>query len=84
MTVAFYVNAASGKEFVPIVIGRDAKPRCFKYLKNPSRPAGLAYYSNQKAWMTTDVMNDILMKINVNLKKNNFIHPMTLSFVTNS
>ena len=65
----FFVNAAGFKEHVPVVIGKAAKPRCFKNLKNPNRPAGLAYYSNKKSWMTTNVMNDVLANINRNLRK---------------
>lgn len=68
LTIAFFVNAAGGKEFVPVVIGKAAKPRCFKHLTNPKKPAGLVYYSNKKAWMTGDIMNDVLKTINCQLK----------------
>ena len=33
LTIAFFVNAAGGKE-QPIVIGKSAKPRCFKGIRN--------------------------------------------------
>ena len=39
LTVALFVNAAGGKE-LPVVIGKSAKPICFKGLKNVRKPAG--------------------------------------------
>ena len=55
----FFANAAGGKE-QPIVIGKAAKPRCFKgIIKDPKKPEGIYYYSNPKAWMNTEVMTDI-------------------------
>ena len=35
LTIAFFVNAAGGKE-PPVVIGRVAKPTCFKVIKKNS------------------------------------------------
>ena len=37
LTWAFFANAAGGKED-PVVIGKAAKPRCFKNLQNINRP----------------------------------------------
>jgi len=51
----FFANAAGGKE-LSIVIGKAAKPRCFKGISNPKKPAGTPYYSSSNAWMTTDIM----------------------------
>ena len=62
LTVALFVNAAGGKE-LPVVIGKSAKPRCFKGLKNIRKPAGVPYYSNKRAWMNTEVMNNILTAV---------------------
>ena len=67
-TWAFFVNAAGEKED-PIVIGRYAKPRCFASLTNNKRPYGCWYYSNNKAWMTTEVMKEVLEKLNAKLKR---------------
>ena len=50
ITVALFANAAGGKE-LPVVIGKAAKPRCFKGLSDMENPAGIPYYSNPKAWM---------------------------------
>ena len=63
-----FANAAGGKE-KPIVIGKAAKPRCFKGIKDPKKPEGIPYYSNSKAWMNTEVMSDILTTLNKQLVK---------------
>ena len=44
----------------PIVIWRSKKPRCFKRVKDISRPHGVHYFANTKAWMTTEIMQKIL------------------------
>jgi hypothetical protein len=41
---------------VPIVIGKSAKPRCFKNVKK----LPVAYYANSKAWMTLEIFRDFL------------------------
>ena len=69
-TWAFFVNAAGGKED-PIVIGKSAKPRCFKHIKDKTRPCKCSYFSNNKAWMNTDIMKDILFKLNRRLSRKN-------------
>ena len=43
---------------------RSKKPRCFKNIKSLSRPHGIYYYSNAKAWMTTEIMTSVLGEIN--------------------
>ena len=63
LTIAFFANAAGGKE-QPIVIGRAAKPRCFKGIRNQKKPEGIPYHANPKAWMTTHLMTDILTVLN--------------------
>ena len=55
LTISFLVNAAGDKE-VPVVIGKAAKPRCFKGLNDVAKPLGITYYSNPKSWMTTEDM----------------------------
>ena len=65
-TWAFFVNAAGEKED-PIVIEKYAKPRCFKNLKDIKRPYRCCYFSNTKAWMTTEVMNEVLSRLNAAL-----------------
>ena len=48
----------------PVVIWRSAKPRCFKKLINPKRPYDVHYYSSQKSWMVSKIMDSVLTKIN--------------------
>ena len=58
VTVAFFVNAAGGKES-PVLIGKNKKPRCFSKLKDASHPCGAHYLSNDKAWMRTEIITDM-------------------------
>ena len=69
-TWAFFVNAAGDKED-PIVIGKSVKPRCFKHLKDKTRPSKCNYFSNAKAWMNTGIMTEVLSKLNRRLKRKN-------------
>ena len=64
LTIAFFVSAAGEKVIEPIVIWRSAKPSCFKKLPNPKRPYDVHYYSSPKAWMTSEIMESVLTKIN--------------------
>ena len=66
LTIAFIANAAGEKE-VPIVIGKAAKPRCFKGIRDLSNSLGIPYYSQPKAWMSSEIMEDILRKLNKRL-----------------
>ncbi|XP_068704538.1 tigger transposable element-derived protein 6-like [Montipora foliosa] len=70
VTVAFFVNAAGGKES-PVLIGKSKKPCCFSKLKDTSHPCGAHYFSNDKAWMRTEIMTDILTKLNTRMKRDN-------------
>ena len=65
-TWAFFVNAAGGKED-PIVIGRYLKPHCFKNLNDSKRPYQCCYFANSKAWMTKEIMADVLSQLNETL-----------------
>ena len=67
-TLAFFVNAAGGKE-QPIVIGKSQKPGCFKKLENKTSPCNCQYFSNSKAWMNTEIMSEVLSKLNRRLKR---------------
>ena len=44
LTVAFFANATGDKE-PPIVLGKAAKPRCFKGIRNLKKPHGVPYYA---------------------------------------
>ncbi len=60
-TVALIVNADGEKE-APIVIWKFEKPRCFKGVNVSCLP--VQYYSPPKAWMTSEIMDKILTKLN--------------------
>ena len=36
------------------------KPRCFKNLTKISHPHGVHYFANAKAWMTTEITQEVL------------------------
>ena len=61
LTVAFFVNAAGNKE-KPIVIWKSQNPRCFRGFDKSLLP--VTYFSQPKAWMTGDIMEAILSKLN--------------------
>ena len=68
VTVVFFINAAGEKE-PPIVIGKSKSPHCFGGLKDKQKPHGVPYYANKKAWMTSEIMDDILASLNQRLKR---------------
>ena len=67
VTGAFFVNAAGEKEPL-IVIGKRKTPRCFRKLRDQSRPAGCYYFANSKAWMQSELMIRILQTLNTRMK----------------
>jgi len=67
VTVCFIVNAAGGKESLPIVVWRSANPRCFKGVNKSKLP--VLYYNQSKSWMTGEILSDVLSKVNARLKR---------------
>ena len=65
-TVTFIVNAAGKSESKPIVIWKSANPRCFKGIKKSDLP--VEYFSQPKAWMTGDILEIVLCKLNKQLR----------------
>ena len=59
VTVAYFVNAAGGKEPL-IVIWKSEKPRCFKGVNKTKLP--VTYFSQPNSWMTKDILDKILTK----------------------
>ena len=53
--IAFFVNAAGEKVEESVVIWKSGMSRCFRGLRDTSRPANVHYFSNLKSWMTSDV-----------------------------
>ncbi|GFW62990.1 tigger transposable element-derived protein 6 [Trichonephila clavipes] len=53
------------EKITPLVIGKSAKPRCFKGINSfPTK-----YRSNKKAWMTTELFNEWLISLNSDMKR---------------
>lgn len=67
-TVTFIVNAVGASEAKPIVIWKSDKPRCFKRVNKSQLP--VQYFSQKKAWMTGDILDQVLSKINRTLRVN--------------
>ena len=63
ITVLLIVNALGEKE-PPIIIGRSLTPTCFKNVKDKRRPCGSYYYANKKAWMDSELIEEILRTLN--------------------
>ena len=62
--IAFSVSAAGQKIDEPIVVWKRKHPRCFKKLRDPSRPGNIHYFSNSKSWMTSKIFETVLSKFN--------------------
>ena len=60
-TIVFIANAAGEKESA-IVIWNAAKPRCFKGIDVSKLP--VTYFSQRNAWMTGEILDEILTKLN--------------------
>ena len=67
-TIAFIVNAAGQSECMPIVIWKSNSPRCFKHVDKGKLP--VQYFSQRSAWMTGDILDTVLKKLNHQLKCN--------------
>lgn len=59
ITVVPVCNMTGTHKFPLIVIGKSKSPRCFKNV----RSLPVEYYNSTKAWMTTDIYNRILLKL---------------------
>ena len=68
MTVAFIVSSAGESETMPIVIWKAEKHRCFKGVKKSQLP--VLYFHQKKAWMTGDILDEVLLKLNKTLRAN--------------
>ena len=62
MTVMFIISSDGYFVFEPTVIWRSKGPRCFKSFKDLLRPMSLHYFSNEKIWMDSDIMQCILSR----------------------
>ncbi|XP_039298512.1 tigger transposable element-derived protein 6-like [Nilaparvata lugens] len=67
ITVLLACNMDGSQKLNPLVIGKSAKPRCFKGIK--SLPT--IYRSNKKSWITTELFNEWLISVDSDMKKEN-------------
>ena len=51
-----------------IVILKSEKPRCFKHVTKSQLP--VLYFSQKKAWMTGEILDQVLTKLNRKLREN--------------
>ncbi|GFV90007.1 tigger transposable element-derived protein 6 [Trichonephila clavipes] len=66
------------EKITPLVIGKSAKPRCFKGINSfPTK-----YRSNKKAWMTTELFNEWLVSLNSDMKREKRHIPLFLDNCT--
>ena len=68
VTVAFFASAA-GKKEKPIFIWRYENPRCLRRFDKSLLP--VSYFSQSKAWMTGEIMEAVLVKLNRRLSSTN-------------
>ena len=62
VTIAFFVNSAGESECPAVVIWKSENPRCFKGIKKSELP--VSYFSQKKSWMDSEILNEILGRIN--------------------
>ena len=63
-TIVFFVNASGEKVEEIVVIWKSGMSRCFRELRDPSRPGSVHYFSNPKSWMPSDFMLAVLKSFN--------------------
>lgn len=68
LTLMLCVNAVGDFE-EPLIIGKSARPRCFKNLDLNS--LAITWKNNTKAWMTQNIMTPWLSNLNAKMKKKN-------------
>ena len=85
ITVAFFVSAAGTKE-KPVVVWKSKKPQCLERFDKSVLP--VQYFSQAKSWMTGEILESILTKLNHQLSysgrsilllmDNTWCHPVSL------
>ena len=68
---AFFANADGQKVDEPVIIWKSKKPRCFKNKKGRDLSRPLAVLANNKAWMNSEVMSDVLKRLDGKVKMHN-------------
>ncbi|GFU40220.1 tigger transposable element-derived protein 6 [Trichonephila clavipes] len=75
LTFLLTVNMDGSEKITPLVIGKSAKPRCFKGINS----IPIRYRSNKIAWMTTELFNELLVSLNSDMKRE---RKMTYSLIS--
>ena len=57
-------NLSGTEKIKLLIIGKSAKPRCFNGIKS----LYVDYYSNKRAWMTGEIFETWILKLEGNLK----------------
>lgn len=65
VTVLLCANSDGSDKRMPLVIGRNARPRCFKGTKRMP----VKYVANSKAWMTRQIFSEWLKAFNEDVKR---------------
>lgn len=65
VTLLLAANMDGSEKLKPLIIGKSAKPRCFKGVE--SFPVD--YKANKKSWMTTELFNTWLLQLKKSMKK---------------
>ena len=60
LTATFFVATDGSKISDAVLISKSESPRCFKNIRDKTRPIMVHYFSNEKAWMRTAIMEDVL------------------------
>ena len=68
VTLAFFVTA-SGKKEKPVFIWKSQTPRCLRKFDKSVLPVD--YFAQKRAWMTGEIMDAVLTKLNRRLSMNN-------------
>ena len=55
LTVGLFVTSTGADKFSPVVFGTAKKPRCFGQRQPADAGAGVKYFSNKIAWMSSDM-----------------------------
>ena len=63
-TIVLFVAANGSKVCDPIVVWRSKKPHCFKNLTNIFRQHRVHYFANAEAWITNEIMQEVLRMLN--------------------
>lgn len=66
LTILFCASMC-GEKRKPLIIGKFAKPRCFKN----NDISGFNYYNNSKSWMTSQIFSSEIMKWDTELRLKN-------------